>query len=203
MKAVWMILMMSLLAAPVLADEGTLAASSTDGQDWRVGIGARVGGYGFRQVNDEGNIDFENCRMDGTGLFFTSEFGEHIYTELAFDFYHTTAEPTRNGIDRLSLHSTLAAGIKFFPGHFITPNVHFGAGAEFTKAELYGTKQNTIAPVGFIGVGGELNFGDLKAGMAIRSNAMQLPEYDWTTQNDVQWHTEVAGQALFWVRYVL
>lgn len=204
MKISWMLILLSLLiATPTAAQEGTVAASAETPRFWRIGLGARIGGYGFRQVNDEGNLDFESCRMNGSGVFLTNELGKNVYTELAVDFYNAIAEPMQNGIDRISLHTTFAGGIKFFPKSLITPNVHIGGGAEWTSAEVYGARIQTIAPVVFIGAGGEINFGDLKAGLSIRSNAMQLPEYAWQNDKTVTWHTEVAGQALFWVRYVL
>lgn len=31
-------------------------------------IGARVGGYGFRQLNSNNNVDWNNCRMNGVGV---------------------------------------------------------------------------------------------------------------------------------------
>jgi len=39
--------------------------------------------------------------------------------------------------------------------------------------------------------------------MAIRTNAMQVPEYGWNESQSLQWRTEVAGQGIFWLRYVL
>ncbi len=202
-KWIGLVLALSFLSADALAGEATLAATSEPTDYWRIGMGGRIGGYGFRQVNDEGNLDFENCRMNGTGIFVTSEFGKHGYTEFAVDFYHTIAEPTRNGIDRLSVHTTAALGLKFLPDRLISPLIQFGGGAEFTSADVYGIHQAAVLPVAFLGAGGELNFGDLKAGMAIRTNAMQLPEYGWNESESLEWRTEVSGQAIFWMRYVL
>lgn len=202
-KWIGLLLVISFYCTDAAAEEGSVASSVENTDYWRIGMGGRVGGYGFRQVNEEGNLDFENCRMNGMGIFLTSEFGEHAYSELAVDFYHTIAEPQRNGVDRLSVHTTLALGLKFLPHRFISPLVEVGGGVELTSAEVYGVRQDAIAPIGFLGIGGELNFGDLKAGMAIRTNAMQVPEYGWNESESLQWRTEVAGQAIFWMRYVL
>lgn len=178
------------------------AEHESESQSLRLGIGARIGGYGFRQVNEEGNLDWENCRMNGTGAFLTLEHG-HLYTEVAADVYHTIAEPMQGGIDRLSLHTTAAIGARFRADKFISPHLYIGGGAEFTSVELFDVKVFAVAPVGFLGVGGELNFGDLRLGLTIRSNVMQLPVYDWDRRNQIRWETEASGQALFTARYVL
>lgn len=166
-------------------------------------LGARIGGYGFKGVDEEGDLHWERCRMNGVGVFSTLDIGSHFFTEASVDVYHTTGEPTKNGVERLSIHTMVAVGSRFFPEAWVSPYVQLGGGAEFSSAEIYGTKAYSVAPIGFLGIGGELNVWEhFKPGIAIRSHLMPLPEYDWeTVQGNVRWRTEVAGQALFYARF--
>ncbi len=202
MKYLLLIFMITALASQAVAEEGLVQDSSELVSDLRLGIGARIGGYGFRNVNEEGNLDWESCRMDGTGIFASLECGR-LYAELAADFYHAIAAPQKQGIDRLSLHSTAALGIRFMPQSFISPHAYLGGGAEFTEVGMFNAQAFAIAPVGFIGVGGEINLQNWRFGMTIRSNVMQLPVYDWKVREQITWETEVSGQVLFSARYML
>ena len=191
------------VASPAASQEINLHqdAEATPEASVELGLGARIGGYGFRHVNEEGNLDWDNCRMNGTGAFLTVEY-KNFYSEAALDLYHAVAEPVKSGIDRISLHSTLALGARFRKDKLISPLVTLGGGAEFSDVEVYGTQAFVIAPVAFVGAGGELNFSGLKLGMMIRSNAMQLPVYNSTRPDEIEWETEISGQALFTARYV-
>jgi hypothetical protein len=202
MKNLFLILFIISFALPAVAEDIQIQDSSEVPSQLRLGIGARIGGYGFRHVNEEGNLDWTACRMDGTGIYASLEHGR-LYGELATDFYHAIAGPQKQGIDRLSLHTTAAIGARFMPDSFISPHVLVGAGAEFTHVEMFNSRAFAIAPVGFIGVGGEINYQDWRFGMTIRSNAMQLPVYDWQEREQISWETEVSGQVLFSARYML
>lgn len=172
-------------------------------------IGARIGGYGFRQVSDRGLINWMQCRMNGVGVYGTVELPRHAYTELSLDMYHATAQPISEGLDRLSIHALGSVGWRMLPDRVITPNVHAGGGAEWTWISVFGHEDQTWAPVGFVGLGGELNIERFHLGVAIRSHVMRLPEYDWqTTQpqpgdsaEPLDYRTELAAQMLFSVRY--
>ena len=189
-----------------LAAAATLTLLAADASALEASLGARMGGYGFRQVNAEGSMDFLQCRMDGVGLTGTLELPGNFFGELGVDYYHALAEPVLEGIDRLSLHTSAAVGYRLFPNFIVSPNLQAGVGAEFTKVELLGAEAEAVVPVGFMGVGGEVNLGRLKLGMSARVHAMQLPVYDWQsagTQDAVDMDTEVAGQVLFSMRYML
>ena len=191
-------------AALVTAAALTLFAA--DASAFEASLGARVGGYGFRQVNADGGMDFFQCRMDGVGLTGTLELPGNFFGELGVDYYHALAEPVLQGIDRLSLHTSAAVGYRLFPDLVVSPNLQAGVGAEFTKVELQGAEADALVPVGFMGIGGEVNLGRLKLGMSARVHAMQLPVYDWQsagTDDAVDMDTEVAGQVLFSMRYML
>ncbi len=213
-KAIWMALWACsfFILGPVTAEATDLGAekeheaesNAEDDTFFKLALGARVGGYGFRDVDEEGDLTWERCRMNGVGVFTTLDMGAHFFTEASIDVYHTTGEPTKNGIDRLAVHALVSVGARFFPEWWVSPHVQFGGGAEFSSAEIYGAEAHSVAPIGFLGIGGELTFWEsFRPGMAIRSHLMPIPEYDWkTAQGDVRWKTEVAGQALFYARFV-
>ncbi len=170
-------------------------------------IGARVGGYGFRQLNEDGTlINWENCRMNGVGIFGGFDLGSKLYSELSMDMYHATAVPLSQGIDRLSFHTQGLLGFRIPVTSWLLPHVHLGGGAEFTRVEIFGREDRGVKPVGFAGVGGELVLDKFRFGMTIRSNLMQLPEYQWNperTDATVEYTSEMAGQMLFSIRYIL
>ena len=117
-----------------------------------------------------------------------------------------SAQPVPEGTDRLSLHTSLAAGYRLFPDSIVSPNIQAGVGAEFTRVSALGAEAEAVVPVAFMGIGGEVNLGRMRLGAAARVHAMQLPVYDWDairTQDAVDLRTEVAGQVLFSMRYML
>ena len=173
---------------------------------WTPALGARVGGYGFRHLNAQEKLAFDNCRMDGVGVFGTLDLSRHIFTELSLDLYHATGPTMRSGIDRISLHTVGAVGLRMAPDRLISPFVQLGGGAEYTWVEVFGRGDGRFLPVGFVGLGGELNLDRFKLGLTMRSNAMQLPEYEWAKSGEadsITYKTEVAGQLLFSVRYTM
>ena len=67
-------------------------------------------------------------------------------------------------------------------------------------------------PVGFVGIGAELVIQRFALGMTLRANAMGLPEHNHADSHKhdevgpgegIRTRTEVAGQALFTLRYRL
>jgi hypothetical protein len=188
---------------------------------WEFGIGARIGGYGFREEVD-GAVSWEDCRMNGTGVFLTLDFTEHFFGEAGFDLYHATGPSIAAGMDRLSFHNQYALGARFLPDFFISPYVQVGGGPEFTRIEMDGASKTMVVPSGFMGIGGELNLGSLKLGMNIRALMMIHPEHDHYEvsydrplgaygghghslsnggEGTVETDWEVAGQMHFFARY--
>lgn len=184
-------------------------------------FGVRLGGYGFREP-EGGSTSWTDCRMDGAGLFSTVDITRNIFAELALDFYQANAEVVDAGMDRMSLHTQVAAGIRMLPDFYVSPYLQFGGGAEWTRVTLtaQGAEDTLWLPTAFIGVGGELNLlDDLKFGANIRMLTMALPDHaapQTTTQGlstrplPLAEHTgpidlrfEAAGQAQFFIRYLL
>lgn len=210
------------LAATASADEAPASTAKARANDSvTLGIGARIGGYGFRQATNDDTTNWEQCRMNGVGIFGTVDLTDHVFTELSIDGYYATGDVVNQGIDRVSLHAFGALGLRMFPHSLISPHIQLGGGAEWTRVELTDADQLTDGwyPAGFIGTGGELNLGDhLKLGLNLRVFAMALPVYDYATYNvaeadtsrgapggddDIPMEFEMASQLQFFLRYAM
>ncbi len=211
-------LLLALVSPSLSAQE---VRESNDDDRWRLGVGARIGGYGFREVQGD-SVTWEDCRMNGTGVFLTLDANKHLFGEVGFDLYHATGPTVASGMDRISFHNQYALGVRFLPDFFVTPYVQVGGGPEITHIEVDGAEKTAVLPSGFMGLGGEINIGDLKLGMHFRALMMSHPVHSHGTDGvyqlglepeaggshgesvaaEVQTDWEVAGQAQFWVRYV-
>jgi hypothetical protein len=174
-----------------------------------VGVGARVGGYGFREVED-GEATWQGCRMNGFGLFGTYDLDRdrELFAEGGLDFYQATDDAVRDErMDRLSLHAQVALGVRFFPDFIVSPHVQAGLGAEWTKLEVVGTtlRRDALLGTGFLGLGAELNASQrLHLGSNLRMLAMAGPDLAHRKAgDDLPLAYRAAGQAQFYVRYDL
>lgn len=186
----------------------------------RPGFGARVGGYGFR--NPDGGV-WDNCRMNGVGVFGTLDLNKHVFGEVGLDFYSAAPETNEQGLDRVSTHGTLGVGFRMLPDFIVSPYAELGGGVEATRIEALQDgetvmSQSAVYPVGYIGFGLELNATEhLKLGGAFRMLATVLPKYG-AAQGDGSWkwndtsvstggridtESDFAAQAQFFLRYAL
>jgi hypothetical protein len=175
----------------------------------RPGFGARIGGYGFRRTSDG---KWDDCRMNGLGVFGTIDFGKYFFGELGLDSYSAvkTGGPD-DGMDRISLLTSMAAGVRMFPDWYVTPYVELGTGLEWTRVKIdNGGSTTGTYPIGFFGVGADLNVvAHLKLGMVMRVLAMPHPN-DAADDGIVYQHPaaptmeyQPAAQGQFYLRYVL
>ena len=162
-------------------EEVQAAESAKDAQSRRpeFGLGARVGGYGFRDVQ-EGVLSWADCRMDGTGLYGTADVTKVFFGEFGADLYHSTG--SSEGMDRLSFFPSVAAGARLFAGKIVTPYMLVGGGPEFTKITMDGVSTKHMLATAFWGVGGELNVKSFHFGTVIKVFAMGLPEHTHGTR---------------------
>lgn len=145
-----------------------------DAERWRPGFGARVGGYGFRDPS--GGAQWDACRMNGFGVFGTLDANKYVYGELAVDFYSATPDTVSAGLDRTSTHALTGVGFRMVPDFVITPYVMLGGGAEYTRVELPQGEVDALYPMGFIGLGAEINVTrELKLGATLRMLATTRP----------------------------
>ena len=175
---------------------------------WAFGVGTRIGGYGFRHVKDE-TLSWNDCRMDGFGLFGTVDYGDYFFGELSVDYYHATGKTVASGMDRLSLHVSGAVGLRLLPDFVVRPYIQAGAGPEWTRMEVGGTSRQVVLAAPFMAVGGEVNLGKLKLGSHLRAAAMGLPDHlhpeagghDHGDGGSGQVRYETAGWMQFFARY--
>ena len=173
----------------------------------KFGLGVRIGGHGFRHVRNE-RLSWNDCRMDGSGLFATLDFTKHFFTELSVESYHATGKTASHGMDRLSMYVLGAAGARFLPDFIVSPYIQAGIGPEWTRIEVGDHLKTTVLAAPFFGVGGEINLGSFKLGSHLRAYAMGAPnhlhtdtDHDHGSGDAVKIHYETAGQAQFFVRY--
>lgn len=148
---------------------GTQAARA---QTWT--FGGRVGGYGFRAVTPDGQTTWDDCRMDGSGVFAQRSLTRHAFVEGGLDLYNARGtEVMTEGMDRLSAHATVAGGLRMFPGRLVSPYVQVGVGAEYTDVEMGQHEETRVLPSGFFGIGADVRLGrHLRAGMNVRFHMM-------------------------------
>lgn len=181
-------------------------------------VGARVGGYGFREMastsfmTEKSTTGWEACRMNGLGVFASRNLNKHFFAEGALDTYFTDAFPTGEAhgnydtpIDRVSGLLTIAGGARLFPDKVVSPYVQLGVGAEVTRVRLpaLGMQDTALLPFGFFGVGATVRVGEkLRLGASLRVNAMGYYD-DAQFQTELKHHYELATQGQFFFSYAL
>jgi hypothetical protein len=166
-------------------------------------FGARVGGYGFRRTgaNADGDVNqWDECRMNGIGVFGARAFGRHLFVETALDMYFSQDFPTGGApddlpIDRVSGLVTAAAGLRANATRWLAGYAQLGVGVELTQVSVpYADHEITdrlAMPMGFVGIGGDIKLGaKTYLGANFRFNVMGNFDYDpaklemetgWTT----------------------
>lgn len=212
-----------LFAAGIARAQPAPGAASTDADLARAAdaprysFGVRVGGYGFRNTSEPDAGTWDDCRMDGAGLFAQRSLGRHLFAEAAFDLYTAvegtpTAEMPVPGMDRISGLTTVAGGARI-PWRWFSPYVQVGMGLEVTRVKMAaeGLQQHQVLPMGFFGVGADLRVTDhLSVGGNIRSNLMKHFDHDGGAAareageagpGEMSGEYEAAAQGQFFVRY--
>lgn len=178
-----------------------------------VGIGLRVGGYGFREPSAEGRNGWNDCRMNGIGLFAQRLLSSTFFAEVGLDGYFADSFPTDGGdaaathghgaMDRRSALASVAGGFRMWPEARVAPYVQIGGGVELTRVEMAGREDSRVLPFGFVGFGGDLRLGDhLRLGVSIRISGMGHFEHDeLASTSTLSVEPEFAAQAQFYARY--
>ncbi len=201
------------LALNLFAGSATAEDDATVREGPEFGVGARVGGYGFREV-DGGTLSWDDCRMNGTGLFGTVDVGPHFFGEVSGDLYHSIGSSP--DMDRVSFLPAAAVGVRLFAGKLITPHLQVGGGPEFTRIEMGGVATTKTLATGFMGVGGELNIKRFHFGTNLKVFSMGIPAHAHGTiaahlepegsetaahHEGAKMRYEVAAMGQFFVRY--
>ncbi|HEY6035696.1 MAG TPA: hypothetical protein VIV58_15585 [Kofleriaceae bacterium] len=215
------VLVASTAASSLAAAEPVGVTSEAPEPAWSVG--ARIGGYGFRR---EGNTAFtgewNECRMNGVGVFVNRTVHGPIFLEGGLDTYFssTDRQPQDLQIDRSSALISAAAGVRLAFAPWLTGWVQVGVGAELTKLSVpYGDdaiRADKVLPEGFFGVGGDIKVARaVHLGASLRTLVMGNFNYDpqrldmtnqmWTstpTADQVFAATpSLAAQGQFYMRY--
>jgi hypothetical protein len=202
------------LLLPAVADADPAASLAQPAAEARSpwSFGFRVGGYGFREVSaSDGHSGWDDCRMNGLGLFAERALSdEHFFLQSGIDLYFSDSFPESGpaggtGMDRYSMLTTIAAGVRLWPRALFSPHLQLGAGLELTHVELpsSGRSGAFAAPLGFLGVGGDLGLGDhLRLGLTLRALIMANFEHDGGEQGLEPQYTP-AAQVQLYARYDL
>ena len=162
-------------------------------------FGMRIGGYDFRAADGR----YTDCPMGGVGIFADADVARHFYVEGAVDSYSLTHTPEDAGMDRVSAMASVAGGVRFFESFYVVPHLQAGMGLEWTRVEELGMRLTGVFPMGFFGVGAELNvFTHFKAGADFRVLGVAQPYVD-ATANALRMEAGPAAGAIFYARYVL
>ncbi|HTJ42326.1 MAG TPA: hypothetical protein VL463_09550 [Kofleriaceae bacterium] len=175
-------------------------------------IGARVGGYGFRnpQATESRNA-WDDCRMNGLGVFARKDVG-FVNVEAGADIYFSESFPMAPNSDdaaedRLSGIVTVAAGAKLVDTSRFRAMAQLGTGVELTHFKMtmptgLEAEDSRALPVGFVGVTAEIKLGDKTAvGGALRTFVMGKFDANAACQLEVE--PEAAAQGQFYLSYRL
>lgn len=212
------------LATPLaVADEAPPASPTPDAT---FTVGARIGGYGFRRDDGDQRSAWDECRMNGAGVFGTIALRGPLFVELGLDGYFSEHWPLGASgedlpIDRQSALASAAIGVAVTPHPRLTAYAQLGAGVELTHVSVpYGERRITddqVLPDGYLGIGGDVRVvGKVHAGASFRVHAMGNFAYDpaklemeagWTTPPSADQvfdaSPDVAAQGQFYLRYDL
>lgn len=149
-------------------------------------VGVRVGGYGFRPEGDPGGAGWNQCRMNGVGVFGDRGVGGPVFVEAALDTYFSL--PPASGdlpIDRTSALVSAAAGVRAQLAPWLRGFVQLGLGAELTRVSVpYGDggariRDEKLLPDGFFGVGLDVRLGTrTMLGASAKTHVMGTFDYD-------------------------
>jgi hypothetical protein len=200
------------LASLLLSVGGAARADDQDdATEWLLGF--RIGGYGFRDVQGDAGGRWQDCRMNGLGVFGQRDFlGRHLHVEAGFDIYFATHRRDHNqGMDRVSGLLSAAVGGRIIPDAVVSPYAQLGTGLEITRVELEGLGSGTrTVPLAFLGIGADLQIHRFSAGLNIRANLMAQFPHDHEPGAPAHDHgglpgteMEVAAQMQFYAAYRL
>ena len=181
-----------------------LLISSTAAADPTVDIGFRVGGYGFRRAGDTSANSWNECRMNGVGVFASRALTGPLFAEVGLDAYFSSGvidgSPTSDTpIDRTSGLVSAAIGARTNLTSWLRGYVQLGAGVELTRVGVpfdgdQMAHDNKAMPEGFLGVGVDLQIAKgLYVGASMRMLAMGNFDYA-QHMTDRVWGTEVPAQ---------
>lgn len=220
------VLALSLASIPLTASAEPEPMVERTVTESRYAFGARVGGYGFRREEGDRRNAWDECRMNGLGVFGERTLRGPAFVEAGLDLYFSESFPMANPetdlpIDRMSGLVTAAIGLRADGPWRTSGYAQLGAGLELTKVSVpYGDDriQDAMAlPAGFLGFGGDIQVGKRTyLGANLRAHVMGNFDYDpddletqpgWTSPPSAAEvfapSPDVAAQGQFYVRTTL
>jgi hypothetical protein len=186
-------LLLTLLLVPALAHAETA-------------VGFRVGGYGFREPGTD--LGWQDCRMNGVGLFAERSLVPLVSLEVGLDAYFAhghdpvdeeSHHDTHAAMDRVSTLVSAAGLVRPLPGARVSPYVEVGLGLELTRVAVDTDEQSYVLPLAFFGLGGDLRLGRARLGAVFRMHAMG--HFDHAAELSVE--PELAAQLQFYAALAL
>ena len=180
-------------------------------------VGARVGGYGFREPTpasgqEKSGTGWQACRMNGIGVFVNRNLDKTFFVEGGLDTYFADDTVVENAsdsydtpIDRVSGLLSVSAGARLYPSSVVSPYVQLGLGAELTRVRLpaLAMEDTALLPFGFFGVGATVRVSSrVKLGSVFRVNAMGYYD-DAQFQTEMKPEPELATQGQFYAAFAL
>jgi hypothetical protein len=180
-------------------------------------IGARVGGYGFREPTpasgeEKSGTGWQACRMNGIGVFVNRKLDDTFFVEGGLDTYFADDTVVGNAsdsydtpIDRVSGLLSVSAGARLYAHSLISPYLQLGIGAELTRVRLpaLAMEDTALLPFGFFGVGATMHVSSrLDLGTVFRVNAMGYYD-DAQFQTEMEPEAELATQGQFYAAFSL
>ena len=217
-----------LAAVPAAADPTGPTGATATAATRPITVGARVGGYGFRNpgtVDAHGHVAWDDCRMNGVGVFARRPLGR-LFTEAGADLYFSESFPMataagEDGMDRMSGLLTVAIGADLVRTRHVTGYAQLGTGLELTRVAMTTAdgavhRDQRALPLGFIGVGGEVRLGARTGlGFNLRTHVMGHFGHDGSGQvldaaatagpaaGTISVSPEIAAQGQFYIAYRL
>jgi len=169
-------------------------------------VGFRIGGYGFRREGDRSANSWNECRMNGLGVFGSRTLAGPLFVEGAFDAYFSSdfirgGPSTDVPIDRMSGLVSSAIGVRTDVTSWLRGYAQLGAGVELTRVSVpYGSdlvvRDNKVMPEGFFGVGFDLRVSaGTYLGASMRVHVMG--NFDYAQQHAAEWGATMPPSQVF------
>ena len=176
------LLLATLSSGPALADQSVTRQSDRTSA---TAVGFRVGGWGFRNTHPDSDGAWDDCRMNGLGVFGERHLTNALFVEAGGDVYFTdpgTFTSQSPGMDRVSGLLTVAGGARSPRFKRMAGTIQAGVGVEHTRVKLpqmvsdghHAASSGTFTlPLGFVGFGGDVQIsGSLRFGVSFRTLVM-------------------------------
>ena len=172
-----------LLLSGVAAAEPSPAVAAAPDSLYTMGV--RVGGYGFRREGAGADGGWDECRMNGVGVFAQRALRGPLFLEAGLDTYFSIGQGQPNDlpVDRQSALVSVAAGVRTHFTSWLRGYAQVGTGVELARLSVpYGDstiRDDKAMPEGFFGFGADLRIAHgTYLGAQLRTLVMGNFDYD-------------------------